>query len=187
MTEKYFFDTDCLSAFLWIREESILAKLYTGKIILPAQVYNELTKVPHLLARVDALKNNGDLCVESMEVGSDEYEDYIQMTTKPEPGMRLIGNGEAAGIAMVKQRGGTLASNNLRDISSYVEKYTIQHITTGDILLEAMEAGIITEEDGNKIWAGMLRKRRMLPTATFSDYLAHNKKPTEDGDIPSTV
>ena len=101
--------------------------------------------------------------------------------------MRLIGNGEAAGIAMVKQRGGTLASNNLRDISSYVEKYTIQHITTGDILLEAMEAGIITEEDGNKIWAGMLRKRRMLPTATFSDYLAHNKKPTEDGDIPSTV
>lgn len=187
MTEKYFFDTDCLSAFLWIREESILAKLYAGKIILPAQVYNELTKVPHLLARVDALKNNGDLYVESMEVGSDEYEDYIQMTTKPEPGMRLIGNGEAAGIAMVKQRGGTLASNNLRDISSYVEKYTIQHITTGDILLEAMEAGIITEEDGNKIWAGMLRKRRMLPTATFSDYLAHNKKPTEDGDIPSTV
>lgn len=187
LTEKYFFDTDCLSAFLWIREESILAKLYAGKIILPAQVYNELTKVPHLLARVDALKNNGDLYVESMEVGSDEYEDYIQMTTKPEPGMRLIGNGEAAGIAMVKQRGGTLASNNLRDISSYVEKYTIQHITTGDILLEAMEAGIITEEDGNKIWAGMLRKRRMLPTATFSDYLAHNKKPTEDGDIPSTV
>ena len=26
MTEKYFFDTDCLSAFLWIRKESILRK-----------------------------------------------------------------------------------------------------------------------------------------------------------------
>ena len=47
MTEKYFFDTDCLSAFLWVREESVLAKLYSGRIILPAQVYNELKKVPH--------------------------------------------------------------------------------------------------------------------------------------------
>ena len=65
MTEKYFFDTDCLSAFLWVREESILARLYAGRIILPAQVYNELQRVPHLLARVDTLKNNGDLSVES--------------------------------------------------------------------------------------------------------------------------
>ena len=71
MIEKYFFDTDCLSAFLWVREENILAKLYEGRIILPAQVYNELKKVPHLLARTDTLKSNGDLLVESMEVGSE--------------------------------------------------------------------------------------------------------------------
>ncbi len=171
MIEKYFFDTDCLSAFLWVREESILAKLYAGRIILPAQVYNELQKVPHLLARVDTLKNNGDLNVESMEVGSAEYRDYLQMTTAPEAGMRIIGRGEAAGIAMAKQRNGTLASNNLRDIRPYVEKYDISHITTGDILIEAMKAGIITESDGNNIWADMIRKQRMLPIATFSEYL----------------
>ena len=102
LTEKYFFDTDCLSAFLWVREESILAKLYAGRIILPAQVYKELKKVPHLLARADTLKSNGDLLVESMEVGSEEYNDYLRMTTAPEPGMRIIGSGEAAGIAMAK-------------------------------------------------------------------------------------
>ena len=44
LTEKYFFDTDCLSAFLWVREESILAKLYAGRIILLAQVYNLKSK-----------------------------------------------------------------------------------------------------------------------------------------------
>jgi len=179
LTEKYFFDTDCLSAFLWVREESILAKLYAGRIILPAQVYNELKKVPHLLARADTLKSNGDLLVESMEVGSEEYKDYLRMTTAPEPGMKIIGSGEAAGIAMAKQRNGTLASNNLRDIRSYVEKYEIAHITTGDILIEAMEAGIITEADGNTIWSDMIRKRRMLPTATFSDYLANYRKSEE--------
>ena len=171
MTEKYFFDTDCLSAFLWVREESILARLYAGRIILPTQVYNELQRVPHLQARVDVLKNHGDLSVESMETGSAEYLDYLQMTTSPENGMRIIGRGEAAGIAMAKHRDGTLASNNLRDVRLYVEKYKISHITTGDILIEAMDAGIITETYGNTIWAEMIRKRRMLPTATFSEYL----------------
>ncbi len=180
MIEKYFFDTDCLSAFLWVREESILAKLYPGKIILPAQVYNELSKVPHLQARADALINNGDLKVESMMVGTDEYEDYLQMTTKPDLGMKIIGDGEAAGIAMAKQRGGTLASNNMRDIRQYVEKYSLDHITTGDILMEALEAGIITENEGNTIWAGMIRKKRLLPTATFSDYVTSHQKQGKD-------
>lgn len=175
LTEKYFFDTDCLSAFLWVRGESILAKLYAGKIILPAQVYSELQKVPYLLARVDTLKNNKALNIESMKVGSAEYNDYLQMTTAPEDGMRIIGKGEAAGIAMARQRNGTLASNNLRDIRPYIEKYYIPHITTGGILIEAMKAGIITESDGNNIWADMIRKRRMLPTATFSEYLAKFK------------
>ncbi|NLT46141.1 MAG: hypothetical protein GXX80_11615 [Thermotogaceae bacterium] len=151
MTEGYFFDTDCLSAFLWVREESILAKLYAGKMILPAQVYIELQNVPHLYERVDVLKNRGDLCVESMEVDSAEYIDYLQMTEHPEVGMRIIGKGEAAGIAMTRHRDGTLASNNLRDILPYVEKYKIAHITTGDILIEAMAAGIITEKEGNTI------------------------------------
>ena len=171
MTEKYFFDTDCLSAFLWVREESILARLYSGRIILPEQVYSELQRVPHLKARVDTLKIQGDLNIESMDVGSEEYKDYVKMTTSPEKGMRIIGRGEAAGIAMVKHRNGTLASNNLRDVGIYVEKYGIQLITTGDILIEAMNAGIITETEGNTIWADMLRKHRMLPTTTFSEYL----------------
>lgn len=59
--------------------------------------------------------------------------------------MRIIGKGEAAGIAMVKGRGGTLASNNLKDVSFYVTKYGLQHTTTGEILIEAMNSGIITE------------------------------------------
>lgn len=88
-----------------------MARLYGGKIILPAQVYNELQRVPHLKARVDTLKNSGNLAIESMDAGSPEYMDYLHMTTAPEEGMRIIGSGEAAGIAMVKHRGGTLASN----------------------------------------------------------------------------
>ena len=116
-----------------------------------------------------------------MEAGSVEYEDYLQMTASPVAGMRIIGRGEAAGIAMAKQREGILASNNLRDIRPYVEKFGLSHITTGDILIEAMDAGIITEVEGNTIWLDMIQKRRMLPTATFSEYLINQRKQEESG------
>jgi hypothetical protein len=127
LTDNYYFDTDCLSAFLWIREESLLAKLYPGRIVLPMQVYNELKKVPHLLSRIDTMKNNG-----------------------------------------------TLASNNLRDIKLYVDRYSLKHITKGDILIEALHKGYITEKEGNVLWEDMLRKKRMLPTQTFTDFLKKN-------------
>jgi len=73
LTEKYFFDTDCLSAFLWIRGESIL-----------------------------------------------------------------------------------------------------EHITTGNILQRALDEKMITEDEGNVLWAEMIQKRRMLPTKTFSEFLRGN-------------
>jgi len=35
-----------------------------------------------------------------------------------------------------------VASNNLRDVMYYLEKYDIKHITTGDILKLALERGL---------------------------------------------
>ena len=70
MTDLYFFDTDCISAFLWVRDESILAQLYSGRIILPQQVYDEIKSVPHLLNRVDTMKNAGQLSVQNIMYGT---------------------------------------------------------------------------------------------------------------------
>lgn len=172
MIDSYFFDTDCISAFLWVRNESILSKLYSGKIILPRQVYDEITKVPPLLRRVESMKTAGQLTVQSINVGTDEYKDYYALAVNPPEGTKIIGKGEAAAIALTKKHNGTLASNNLRDIKIYVEKYHLKHTTTGDILVDALNQGIITEDDGNTIWGNMLAKRRMLPTTTFSEYLS---------------
>lgn len=171
MTDLYFFDTDCISAFLWVRDESILAQLYSGRIILPQQVYDEIKAVPHLLNRVDTMKNAGQLSVQNIMYGAEEYSDYCGLAISPPAGETIIGKGEAAAIALVKKHNGVLASNNLRDVKKYIEKYHLKHITTGDILAEALKRGIITENEGNVIWGNMLNKRRMLPTSTFSDYL----------------
>jgi predicted nucleic acid-binding protein len=177
MTDSLFFDSDCISAFLWVNGQNILSQLYAGKIIIPKQSYKELSypTTPHLKQRVDALIASGDAQLYDMDINSEEYKLYIQMTTNPEDGYKTIGDGEAASIALAKEQNGILASNNLRDVSHYISKYKLSHVTTGDILVEAMKKGLINEAQGNAIWASMLAKWRKLGAATFSDYLKMNR------------
>ena len=176
LTEPLFFDTDCISAFLWVDEESILAKMYPRRIVIPLQVYLELSNprvnyLKGLKNQVDRLVYEGDAKIAEITTGTREFALYLKMTRNPEPGFPYIGKGEAAAISLAKVRGGILASNNLRDISVYVEKYQICHMTTGDILAEAFEHGLITEDQGNTIWLDMLAKKRKLGYPTFSEFL----------------
>lgn len=175
MTDLYFFDTDCISAFLWVKKESILAELYPRKIILPRQVYDEITKVPPLLNRINGMKDAGQLTVKSIDVGTDEFSDYYALAVSPPAGERIIGKGEAAAIALTKKHNGTLASNNLRDIKRYINQFKLKHVTTGDILVGALNQGLISEEEGNILWADMTAKRRMLPTPTFTEFMEKYK------------
>ena len=173
MTDKLFFDTDCISAFLWVKEENILLKLYPGLIILPKPVFNELTNpsIPYIKRRVNELCLNGDVSTKEILMNTNEYKLYYELVISPPKGEKIIGKGEAAAIALAKTYNGILASNNLKDISKYVDKYHLEHITTGGILVAALNKGFIDEQTGNIIWAKMIDKRRMLPTATFTDYL----------------
>lgn len=173
MTNSLFFDNDCLSAFLWVGNESLLVKLYPGKVVIPKQVYDELSfpGVSHLKARVDALLADNQVSIFEIEVGTDTYDIYYELAVKPSSGHLIIGKGEAASIALAKSNDGIVASNNLKDISSYIKKYGLKHVTTGDILIEAFNKGYITESQGNSIWSFMLSKHRKLGEKTFSDYL----------------
>lgn len=176
MTESLFFDTDCLSAFLWINNQSLLAQLYSGQIIIPEQVYEELSNpmVSHLKDRVDLMIARKDARIESIQTDTVEYKLYRKMTFKPDHGHVIIGKGEAAAIAMAKERRGILASNNLKDISVYIDEFGLENLTTGDILREAFIKGLITEDEGNRLWSEMLKKRRKLGFESFSSFLRSN-------------
>ena len=173
LTEMLFFDTDCISAFLWINNQSLLAQLYPGRVVIPSAVYNELSnpKVRHLKERIDAMLADNSARIEDIQMDTAEYDIYRKLTISPDPGHVTIGKGEAAAIALAKEKNGILASNNLRDVSVYVSEYGLVHITTGAIMKEAYEKGIITEEEGNQLWHDMLRKRRQLGYSSFSDCL----------------
>lgn len=176
MTETIFFDTDCLSAFLWVRNENLIVQLYPGRVMLPQQVYDEIKKVPPLKQRVDNMISNGTISLSSIVAGTPESNLYIKLTTTPDLGFKIIGRGEASAIVLTKFNNGILGSNNLADILPYVNLFKLKYITTANILVDALNNGLITETQGNAIWHGMLSKQRKLPSATFSDYLTNLKK-----------
>lgn len=103
MTSEMFFDTDCLSSFLWINNTNLLHELYGGRIVLPEPVYQELSnpRVPQLKGRADALIASKDAFVQSIQVGSEEYKLYSSLIQEKD-GKKSIGRGEAAGIALEK-------------------------------------------------------------------------------------
>lgn len=173
MIDSLFFDSDCISAFLWVNEQNLLNLLYPGMVVIPKPAYDELSypTTPHLKQRIDYLLNNGQASLATINVGSETYALYQKLTTSPDEGHKVIGPGEAASIALAKTNNGIVASNNLKDISSYISEFGLRHITTGDILIEALNKGYITEDDGNAIWVSMLAKRRKLGASSFSEYI----------------
>ena len=177
MTDSLFFDTDGLSAFLWVSGESLLTKLYPGKIAIPKPVYIELSRpcVSHLKQRVDNMISGNQAFIQDINVGTEAFSTYNKLTLSPDSGHKVIGKGEAASIALAKEAGGIVASNNLSDISDYIHEYNLKNITTGDVLAEAYNKKMITEQQGNIIWASMLAKHRKIGAKTFSDYLKDKK------------
>lgn len=57
----------------------------------------------------------------------------------------------------------------------YVKEYELEHITTGDILIEALNKKYITENEGNDIWLKMIARNRKLPYRTFTDFIKNQK------------
>lgn len=115
MTKKIFFDTDCLSSFLWVRKENIMLTLYKGLIVLPQQVYDELSRVPHFYRKIESLVRVNKIFIMDIEFGTYESDLFLNFIY-PKSSVKPIGKGEAAALALAKANNGIVASNNLRDV-----------------------------------------------------------------------
>lgn len=104
--------------------------------------------------------------MENIYFGDFYYKDFIYLTKSAENGF-LIDKEEASIIALVKNKGGVLASNNLSDVECYVKKYKLKHITTVDIIRQAISEKIITADEANFIYKQMKDKGDKLPKILF--------------------
>jgi len=173
LTDPLFFDTDCLSSFLSVGEQDLLVQLYPGRINIPLQVHRELSSlaVPVLKAAVDVLLKQKKAEIKEIEFGTSAYKLFSDLTAPSFANCKAIGRGEAACIALARRDGGTIASNNLSDVRGYAKKYKLRIVTTGIIMVEALNKKCITEDQADRIWEQMYCQGFRLGASTFSDYV----------------
>lgn len=117
---KIIWDTDALSAFLWVIEE--------------------LKEVNHLYQRFLAYQEN--FTITDLDVTNIEEIKYFSALTE------RMGVGEAACIAYSKfYNGEYIGSDNLSDIQEECEKENITIKTTGTILCELVESADLSLTD----------------------------------------
>ena len=166
-----FYDSDCLTCFLAVKECGILQQLFS-KVIVPLVVKEEILHrgtPQYIKDNFNELLLLDFVEIREMGIMSKEYDFYDELK-KEYPG---IGDGEAAVIALVHENGGVIASNNLRDVRDPIEKFDLNFITTAFILAMAYENQIKSREELDEIWQYMLkcgRKRSLPKINSFTQY-----------------
>ena len=172
LNKPVFYDTDCLECFLFVDAGHILEELFS-KIIIPEQAYSEIIaeNTPAIVKK--NFKNLKNRFVEIKEISflSQEYTTYnlIKKGLWSKTG-KICGSGESAAITLAHLNNGLVASNNLSDVEEYIESLDIELITSSMILSKAVERDIISKENADDLWKGMINKGIKLPKESFSDY-----------------
>jgi hypothetical protein len=173
--DALFFDNDCFSSFIETEEEQILQDLFPAKIILPFEVFHELShpSTPkNIRTRVIGLYDKKMIAVplQCDNTSEFDYELYALLLEPEVSSLPRCGKGEAAAIVYAKMYKGIIASNNLRDVLPYVRLYSLRQKTTGSILSEAVQRGMITPGKAESIWSSLLLLGYLMPTPNFNDY-----------------
>jgi len=174
MTDEIYFDTDCLSHFLRVKEQRILVALYSGRIAVPMIVYQELSspliKQYSLKTDIDILIKNKHVLLKKMEPESLVEEKYYEILYNTKTRIPGIGKGEASVMSFAFINQGVMASNNLKDVRDFVKEHQIKNLTTADILIEAFKMNVISRFDVNEIWHRMLKHGAKLPNQSFDEF-----------------
>lgn len=178
-------DTDFLSSFLWRDQFGIVTKLFAKlgmDIVIPQAVIEELgysirtrerLQIPliRLNNKKEKMRGAGDIYIRDIDPFSDMGIKYNELKES-------MGQGESAAISMLlysEEKSACLASNNLKDISKYVEDYGITLWTTADVVVKAEELGIITHEYAINLWDKMLKDNLYLPENSYEEYSKRKK------------
>jgi len=170
MTDLVIFDTDCLSSFLCVNEEGLLLQLFKGRMAIPEMVEFEFRKKSKLHVKLMRLVDRGEVIVLAIEPDTAEFDLYKEYTEEITAYHAAMGWGESAATALAQVNGGTLASNNLRDIRRLVDHLALPHLTTADILVAICREGKKSQGQLEVVWREM-RKECRMPAETFGEYL----------------
>lgn len=133
-------DCDVIIHFTKAGKQLLLPKIFPNRFVILDKVKAELDKRKKSIV---ALNN----FIEWSKIEVIPFPKEITILKEYAFLRRLMGDGEAACMAVAKHTKDYIASSNLKDIKSYCDRYGIVYLTTMDILLEAYHTKILSETE----------------------------------------
>lgn len=186
---KIICDNDFLASFLWIGEEQLLTTLFKNRLFVPEAVKVELevlknsTTGSRVYSSFLNLVNNNEIQILTIKLNSPE--EKLMEKIKQEFKLKFrkeLGAGELEMITLAIHLKASFiintASNNLKDIVSFIATNQIDNITTMDVMCLAYEKRLKTFQELEAMKGQMLARKRKLPDITVEDYYnsTFNKK-----------
>lgn len=155
-------DANVLINLMHVSRLGLLAKIPNHEFVVPEHVREEIT-TPEQRATLDAAVNGGWLKVETID-------DLGAITAFTEL-IAHIGRGEAACIAIAAKKGWHIASDEkkrfLREAEARVGVGRV--ITTVDVFVLAIKAGLLTVEDADADKVALESRRFKVPFTSYRE------------------
>jgi predicted nucleic acid-binding protein len=154
----------------------ILFSVFDGELIIPAQVYEELSRMKSfknsdfVFFNIEREIQKNKISVVAFNIDGGEASLYLAFIEGKITG-KVMGKGEASAVSIAQFREGTVASNNFSDIAAYCRKAEIPFICTDEILYMAYVKGYISVEEGENIRNEMKKRKRKLGEGSFIDMI----------------
>lgn len=137
---KILLDCDVIIHFTKAGQQLQLPKIFPGRFVILDKVKAELDKRKKSIVALENFIEWSKIDVIPFPKDKEIVIEYARLKA-------TMGDGEAACMAVAKTTKDFIASSNLKDIKSYCDYYGIKYLTTMDILLEAYQKGILTEDE----------------------------------------
>lgn len=164
-SQKILLDADVVRHFLKGDALLLLPKIFPGKLVMIDIVKNELCRSVSIRTPVENFLSFTKIEILSLTGNSVIAKEYALLLK------RGFGEGESACMAIARYDKHIIASSNLRDIHKYCTENSITYITTMDILVTAMNSGIMTEADCDFFIYNVKSKGSRLPCNTIQEYI----------------
>jgi predicted nucleic acid-binding protein len=160
---KILLDSDVVRHFINGRQILKLAAIFPKRFVMLDKVKDELCKSKQIASTVINFLSMTKVDVIDFPNQKNIILEYAILSKK-------FGEGESACMAVAKFQKQFIASSNLKDIKSFCETHGITYLTTMDILIQAINNNIMTENECNEFITEVKLKGSKLPCNTILEY-----------------
>jgi predicted nucleic acid-binding protein len=161
---KILLDSDVIRHFIKGEKLQLLFSMYGDHLVIVDVVKNELLRSGQIVTQVSNFISFNS--IEVLTFPTDNFEILREFSRLK----KRFGDGESACMAIAKFQRHIIASSNLRDIKLYCENNKIMYKTTMDILMDALDKEMLTEDECNEFISQVKKRNSKLPVNTIDEY-----------------